>query len=65
MNVRVHPERCIGSGMCVLTAPTVFDQDPDDAVVTLLDPHPAADRQEAVREAARRCPAEVIDVSDG
>ena len=27
---------CIGSGMCVVTAPAVFDQDDDEGLVVLL-----------------------------
>ena len=42
MRVEVHADRCIGSGVCVLIAPDVFDQRDDDGVVVLLDEHPAA-----------------------
>jgi ferredoxin len=60
MRVRVDRERCIGSGMCVLSAPKVFDQDEDDGVVVLLDERPPADAHAAVLDAAERCPAAVI-----
>ncbi|MER7620209.1 ferredoxin [Streptomyces sp. NPDC126503] len=40
--VRVDRERCVGSGMCALTAPTVFDQDDDEGLVLLLTPPPHA-----------------------
>jgi ferredoxin len=62
MRVEVHTERCIGSGVCALVAGAVFDQRDDDGVVVLLDEHPAEQHQQAVREAAARCPAAVIEV---
>ncbi|WP_405824915.1 ferredoxin [Streptomyces sp. NBC_01390] len=60
MRVRVDQDKCCGAGSCVLSAPEVFDQDDEDGLVLLLDPHPPADLHEAVREAAAVCPAEVI-----
>jgi ferredoxin len=64
MRVRVDTDRCIGSGMCVLSAPDIFDQGEADGVVRLLDTQPRPERQEAAREAAARCPAAVISVDD-
>ncbi|RZU48501.1 ferredoxin [Krasilnikovia cinnamomea] len=64
MKVAVDTSLCIGSGMCALTAPAVFDQDPDEAVVVLRDPAPPAEQHEAVRQAVLRCPAAVISVTD-
>jgi ferredoxin len=60
MKVIVDHDLCIGSGMCALTAPAVFDQDPDEAVVVLFDPEPPPEQHEAVRLAVQRCPAGVI-----
>jgi ferredoxin len=51
---------CIGSGMCALTAPAVFDQDEDQAIVVRRDPEPPPAEHEAVLAAAQRCPAAVI-----
>ena len=64
MRVRVDRDRCIGSGMCVLSAPEIFDQDEDDGVVVLLDERPPAGAHAAVLDAAERCPAAVIAVDD-
>jgi ferredoxin len=61
MKVTTHADRCIASGACVLASPHVFDQDDDGFVVLLTDDPDAAD-QESVREAARACPAMVIEV---
>jgi ferredoxin len=60
MKVTVDRDRCIGAGNCALIAPSVFDQELDDAVVVLLDPSPPEDSRPAVQEAADRCPAAVI-----
>jgi ferredoxin len=60
MKVTVDTNLCIGSGMCALTAPAVFDQDADQAVVVLRDPAPPPSEHEAVLLAVQRCPAAVI-----
>lgn len=67
MKVTLDPERCVGAGHCVLSAPEVFDQDEHDGVVLLLDPEPADHLAGAVHEAADLCPARAILVagSDG
>jgi ferredoxin len=64
MRIGVHTERCIGSGVCALVAPRLFDQRDDDGVVVLLDPDPAPDQHENAYEAASRCPASVIEISE-
>lgn len=63
MKVVVDRDLCIGSGLCALTAPAVFDQDPAEAMVELLDPEPPPEQHEAVRLAAERCPAAVIRIA--
>ncbi|WP_433720984.1 ferredoxin [Actinoplanes sp. CA-051413] len=60
MRVTVDRDLCIGAGMCVLTAPAVFDQDPEEAVVVLLDEQPPESERQAVEQAVGRCPAAVI-----
>jgi ferredoxin len=64
MRVEVDAERCIGSGVCALVAPDVFDQRDDDGVVVLLDPHPPAEHHDAAHDAATRCPAAVIEIHE-
>ncbi|MFD0268799.1 ferredoxin [Streptomyces sp. NPDC127106] len=63
MKVTLDPERCVGAGHCVLSAPEVFDQDDSDGVVLLLDPEPGEDLAAAVHEAADLCPARAILVA--
>jgi ferredoxin len=55
----------MGTGVCALTAPEVFDQD-DDGTVTLLDTAPprSADAG-ATRRAADLCPVGAITLVPG
>lgn len=64
MTIEVDQDACVGSGQCVLTAPDVFDQRDEDAIVELLDAAPAAGQWPAVRNAAAGCPAAAIRVRD-
>lgn len=64
MRIDIHADRCIGSGVCALVAPEIFDQRDDDGVVVLLDPDPAPEQQENAYEAATRCPASVIEIHE-
>ncbi|HWC79334.1 MAG TPA: ferredoxin [Pseudonocardiaceae bacterium] len=63
MNVTVDQDKCCGAGSCVLAAPEVFDQRDEDGIVELLQSQPAAEHQDAVREAANVCPASAIALS--
>jgi ferredoxin len=64
--VRITADRsvCIGAGMCVLTAPEVFDQD-DDGLVVLLVEEPAGAAARAAAEAVRLCPSQAIGERPG
>ncbi|MFJ8660103.1 ferredoxin [Streptomyces sp. NPDC093795] len=63
MEIRVDRDRCLGAGMCALTAPEVFDQDEQEGRVLLLDARPPRELDAAVRIAAGACPASVITVT--
>ena len=55
---------CIGAGVCVMTAPTVFDQSAEDGLVRLLvDPVPP-DQEGAVRDAVDLCPSGALDLEE-
>ncbi len=58
-------ERCVGAGMCALTAPEVFDQDDEEGLVLLLDPAPPASRHAITRDAASACPSGAVTVVEG
>ncbi|MEV6777690.1 ferredoxin [Streptomyces syringium] len=65
MEISVDRGRCLGAGMCVLTAPEVFDQDTEGGRVLLLDTDPPPARALAIRRAAYACPSGAIRVTDG
>jgi ferredoxin len=60
MKVEVDTGKCIASGQCVLIADSVFDQRDDDGIVVLRKEIPEPAEEEAVRSAARICPARAI-----
>ncbi|MEU4410025.1 ferredoxin [Streptosporangium sp. NPDC023963] len=64
MKVTTDVARCIGAGMCVLTAPEVFDQSEDEGTVVLLDETPPPELHAAARRAGHLCPSGAISVSD-
>jgi ferredoxin len=61
MRVEVDQSRCVGSGQCVIRAPTVFDQD-DNGLVIVIDESPPGELRDAVLDAQAICPAAVIRV---
>ncbi|KUO12361.1 ferredoxin [Streptomyces sp. DSM 15324] len=65
MRIDIDKDRCLGSGQCRQYAPEVFDQDEDDALVTLLDAVPPQEFHDAVRDAAMLCPGAVITLHEG
>ncbi|MGW9071989.1 ferredoxin [Streptomyces yangpuensis] len=56
--------RCIGAGMCAMTAPDVFDQDTEDGLVVLLREEPATAHVTAARMATGMCPSGAITLSE-
>lgn len=64
MKITTDLGRCIGAGMCVLTAPEVFDQSEDEGTVVLLDETPPPELHAAARRAQQLCPSGAISVSE-
>jgi ferredoxin len=64
MRVTADRDVCIGAGMCVLTAPAVFDQSDADGLVEVLVEAPAAAETTAVREAVKLCPSGALRVEE-
>lgn len=64
MRVTADRDVCIGAGMCVLTAPAVFDQSDADGLVEVLVEAPAAAETTAVREAVELCPSGALRVEE-
>lgn len=60
--VEADRDVCTGSGMCVLTAPDVFDQDPKDGLVVVLVAEVADDARGRVLEAIDGCPVAALSL---
>ncbi|WP_199435252.1 ferredoxin [Qaidamihabitans albus] len=59
--VEIDRELCNGYGNCVVTAPDVFDIDPDSNIAYLVDDQqPDEAAMPEVREAADDCPVRAI-----
>lgn len=63
-HLHIDRERCIGAGMCALTAPEVFDQDPDDGRVLLLHVELPTAQRAAARMAVGVCPSGAITLRE-
>ena len=57
MRIVADRDLCVGAGMCVVSAPAVFDQDDGDGLVVVLSAEPAESEAAAVREALGLCPS--------
>lgn len=64
MRLEVNLTLCQGYANCVDAAPAVFDLG-EDGLAVLLQVEPAAEHEEAAREAARLCPVRAIKVKAG
>ena len=64
MKVSANQDRCCSSGLCVMTAPAVFDQREEDGVVVVLAVSPPPADHALVREAMVACPTGAISVED-
>lgn len=65
MRITVDHDRCAGSGLCVLTDMTLFDQDQTDGRAFVSVERPGPEHAEAAREAAHICPSRAITVEEG
>jgi ferredoxin len=63
MRVKVDTERCVGAGMCALTAPSVFTQD-DDGFSEVIPGREDGGGDPLVREAVRACPVQAVTAED-
>ncbi|RAJ85189.1 MULTISPECIES: ferredoxin [unclassified Streptomyces] len=64
VRVEVDKDRCVGAGMCALTAPDVFTQD-DDGLSEVLPGHAtAAGEHPLLKEAVRACPVGAVALTD-
>ncbi len=63
MRIKVHTERCISSGSCLIEAPQLFTQD-DSGLVVVRVSQPAPIDSPAARAAAAACPAAAIELEE-
>jgi ferredoxin len=59
--LKVHQDRCIGAGICVVECEDAFDQGEDGLVMPLIEEVPD-DLLPQVASAARECPSQAIEV---
>ncbi|GHH24571.1 ferredoxin [Streptomyces rubradiris] len=65
MQIQADTERCVGAGMCALTAPDLFDQsDHDGTVVLLTDGRCGRQTADAARAAVANCPSGALTLTD-
>ncbi|MFJ9037087.1 ferredoxin [Streptomyces sp. NPDC102406] len=65
MGIEVDKERCVGAGMCALTAPDVFTQDDDGFSEVLPGGAERAGEHPMVKEAVRACPVGAVKLTGG
>ncbi|MFG2986832.1 ferredoxin [Streptomyces sp. NPDC048258] len=63
MRISIDSDRCIGSAQCVVSVPSVFDQDEDGLSVVIAGREDGAG-QPMVREAVRACPVQAITITE-
>ena len=61
LRITIDYDRCVGSGICILTAPGVFAYNADRQSMVQ---DPAAEPEERVLQAAEGCPQMAIIVQD-
>lgn len=60
LKIETDVDRCMGTGVCALTAPEVFTQRDDDGTVVVKVAEPGAELREMARAAADNCPSGAI-----
>ena len=64
MRIVADTTRCVGAGQCVLSEPSVFDQDETDGTVLVLAERPGEAVLAGVREAADTCPSQALSLTE-
>ncbi|MEV0125763.1 ferredoxin [Streptomyces sp. NPDC050703] len=62
VRIEVDGERCVGAGMCALTAPAVFTQDDDGLSVVLAGQDASVAAHPTVKDAVRACPVGALSL---
>ena len=64
MRIVADHEECVGAGVCAMTAPRVFGQDPKDGRVLLLLERPGPDDAGAAQLAVALCPSGALSLEE-
>lgn len=64
MRIVADTSRCVGAGQCVLTDPTLFDQDEAEGTVVVLVAQPAGSQADHARQAVRYCPSQALSLAE-
>jgi ferredoxin len=64
MKIAADLEICVGSGMCAMAAPEVFDQNGEDGRVLVMADQPSPDSLDVVRQAVAACPTGALSLRD-
>lgn len=62
MKITADLGKCLAYANCVAAAPDIYDL--DGSVVTILQPHPSPDRENAARTGVRQCPSKALSVEE-
>ncbi|MDH2427153.1 ferredoxin [Sphaerisporangium sp. TRM90804] len=63
MKIHADAGRCVGAGMCALTAPELFDQSEEDGTVLVLRAEPSTAQEATARRAVQVCPSGALSIS--
>lgn len=64
MRIVADTSLCVGAGQCVLSEPSVFDQDEEDGTVVVLAERPEGPALTGAREAVGLCPSGALTLSE-
>ena len=64
MKIRIHEGKCVGAGQCELFSPSLFQQDEETGLVTVLKANPGEADREAAQAAIHACPTKTIYLED-
>jgi ferredoxin len=62
MRIVADKERCVSGGLCVLTGPTLFDQDEIDGTVVILTEQVEGNALQKAQEAVHLCPGQALSL---
>jgi ferredoxin len=64
VRVNINLDRCSGTGVCVLSAPDVFDQSAQDGKVFVLANANTEEHLNAIRDAVTNCPTRALSLDE-